>query len=108
MVKRILRVDRGIRSWDEAGFTLPEVMTAMAVSVIVLLANFALLNTANKNFAYTRALTNATNHATDKFAEFKTRLVTTQPASMVRERLTTRSSTWRFPRAARPASRGGR
>ena len=79
MEKRILRSGSWFVQGSEAGFTLPEVMIATAISIVVILANLAVFNVANKNFAYTRAMTNATNHATDKINEFKTKLITSQP-----------------------------
>lgn len=79
MAKRILNDGAGCARLGVGGFTMIEIMTAAVISVMVMLANLAVFNTANKNFAYARALTNATNHATDKINRCKTSLITTQP-----------------------------
>jgi prepilin-type N-terminal cleavage/methylation domain-containing protein len=55
----------------DRGFTLVEVMISMAVTITVLLANLYIFNTVQKNLAFGRATTAATNLATDKIADFR-------------------------------------
>lgn len=60
-------------SWEAAqrGFTMIEVMTAMVITITVMLANIYLFNMAQQNFAQSRAMSAATNLATGKIADFK-------------------------------------
>jgi hypothetical protein len=46
-------------------------MVAMSISVVVLLANIYLFNTAHRDLSVARSVTVATNLATDKVAEFR-------------------------------------
>jgi type II secretory pathway pseudopilin PulG len=78
MVRCLLRPTGRGAAGAQRGFTLIEVMIAMAITITVMLANLYMINTAQKNLAYSRALTDATNLATNKIAEFKARVVTTQ------------------------------
>lgn len=55
----------------ERGFTLVEVITAMAITITVMMANLYLFNTAQRNLAFSRSLTNATNLATNRIADFR-------------------------------------
>lgn len=55
----------------QRGFTLIETMVAMAIGVVVLLANIALINTAHKNLAHAKSITAATDLATSKLADFR-------------------------------------
>jgi prepilin-type N-terminal cleavage/methylation domain-containing protein len=55
----------------ELGFTLIEVMVAMSISIVALLANIYLINTANRDLALARSLTDATNLATNRIADFR-------------------------------------
>jgi hypothetical protein len=107
MAKRILRTASGHLYLGEDGFTLTEVMTAMMISIIVMLANLAIFNVANRNFAYSRALTNATNHATDKINWCKTRLVTTQPCLNGTGSIDTSLVNLSFPASGSPCLTGG-
>ena len=43
----------------------------MAISIVVLLANIYLFNTAHRNLAHARSITDATNLATGKIADFR-------------------------------------
>jgi prepilin-type N-terminal cleavage/methylation domain-containing protein len=70
---RVLR--GGARPGRPGGFTFVEVLIAMAITVAVMLANLALFDTAHRNLAYSRALTEATNLATNRIADFKTMAV---------------------------------
>jgi len=63
------------RRLGDRGFTLVEVMTAMAIGMIALTANLTLFTWAQKDFARSRTLTDATNEATAVLADFKTRTV---------------------------------
>lgn len=56
---------------DAGGFTLIEVMIAMAITIVVMLANLTLFNTAQRNLAHARALTEATNLASGRLADFR-------------------------------------
>jgi hypothetical protein len=60
---------------DERGFTLMEVLMAGLIGVIALTANLAMFNYANRDFAYSRSLTEATNIATNQLADFKTQAI---------------------------------
>lgn len=53
-----------------------EVMAAMAITIIVMLANIYLFDIARKNLAQSKALTTATNLATSKIAELKAEEIT--------------------------------
>jgi prepilin-type N-terminal cleavage/methylation domain-containing protein len=64
---------------SERGYTLVEVMVAMAITLMVMMANLTIFNTAQKNLAYARAMTNATNLATTKIDSFRTRVVSAKP-----------------------------
>lgn len=55
------------------GFTFIETMVAMAMAMIVLLANIFLINTAHRNMARAKVLTDATNLAADTLAALRTR-----------------------------------
>lgn len=55
----------------EQGFTLVEVMIALSISIVVLLANIYLINTTNKSNAQASAISAATNLATSKIADFR-------------------------------------
>ena len=55
----------------EQGFTLIEVMIALAISIAVLFANIYLFNTAHKDLALARSVTSATNLATSRIADFR-------------------------------------
>ncbi len=70
MDRRVLNFG-GRRIAVERGFTMIEVMTAMAITIIVMLANLYLFDIARKNLAQSRALTAATNVATSKIAALK-------------------------------------
>lgn len=70
MGRLVLRSGGGRRAAQQ-GFTLIEVMTAMVITITVMLANLYLFDTARKNLAQSRALTAATNLATNKIAELK-------------------------------------
>lgn len=59
----------------ERGFTLVEVMTAMVIGAIALTANLTMFNYAQKDFARSRTLTDATNLATTTLADFKTKSI---------------------------------
>ena len=54
-----------------AGFTLIETLTAMAITIVVMLANLFLFSTASKNLAAARVLTEATNLATGSLSNFR-------------------------------------
>jgi prepilin-type N-terminal cleavage/methylation domain-containing protein len=69
--RRILSTGGGLPSDAEQGFTFIEVMVAMSISIVVLLANIYLFNTAHKNLALARSITNATNLATGRIADFR-------------------------------------
>lgn len=59
----------------ERGFTLVETMVALSISIVVLLANLFLFNTAQRNLALSRSVTNATNLATNTVAVLKSRTI---------------------------------
>ena len=63
----------------EQGFTLVEVMIALAISIAVLFANIYLFNTAHKELARARSITAATNLATSKIADFRARVMDAPP-----------------------------
>ena len=63
----------------ERGFTLIEVMIALAISIAVLFANIYLFNTAHKELARARSITAATNLATSKIADFRARVMDAPP-----------------------------
>lgn len=65
----------GRRRAGERGFTMLEVLSATMVGMIAFTANLAMFNFAARDFAYSRSLTNATNLATEKMNDFKTRTV---------------------------------
>lgn len=72
MGQRVLTRSRaGSRGAPARGFTLIETMIAMTITIVVMLANLYLFNTAQKNLSQSRALTNATTLATDKIGEFR-------------------------------------
>lgn len=75
MGQRILTGKARRHDTGERGFTLVEVLMAGLVGVIALTANLAMFNYANRDFAYSRSLTEATNIATNQFAYFKTRTI---------------------------------
>lgn len=70
MGRRLLRSGGAPRA-AEQGFTLIEVMAAMAITITVMLANLSLFNTARTNLSRGRAITLATNLATSKISDFK-------------------------------------
>jgi prepilin-type N-terminal cleavage/methylation domain-containing protein len=59
----------------ERGFTLVEIMVAMSISIVALLANLFLFNTASKDLAAARSLTDATNLAMEKIADFRSKTI---------------------------------
>ena len=61
----------GCRATAQQGFTIIEIMTAMVVTITVMLANLYLFNIAHGNLSQSRALTAATNLAAGKVAEFR-------------------------------------
>jgi Tfp pilus assembly protein PilV len=76
MGQRILTTGKSRRhGTGERGFTLVEVMMAGLVGVLALTANLVMFNYANRDFAYSRSLTEATNIATNQFSYFKTRTI---------------------------------
>ena len=75
LVRRILSFRGGLPRAAEQGFTLVETMIAMSISIVVLLANIYLFNTAQKDFALAKSLTEATNLATNRIADFRTRVI---------------------------------
>lgn len=76
---RILSFRGAAPGTSERGFTLVETMVAMSISMVVLLANIYLLNTAHKDFAQARAVTAATNLATGKIADLRARVMDAAP-----------------------------
>lgn len=66
---------RGRRA-SEQGFTFVEILVALSISVVALLANLFLVNNANQNLALARSLTDATNLATNKIASFNAKTIT--------------------------------
>ena len=54
-------------------------MIALSISIIVLLANIYLINTAHKDLARARSITAATNLATSKIADFRARVMDAPP-----------------------------
>lgn len=75
MEERVLTGARARAGAGRRGFTLVEVLTAMLIGVVVLTANLTLFNFAQKDFAFSRSLTDATNLATATLADFKTMTV---------------------------------
>lgn len=71
MGRRVLKAGRGLPADGARGFTLVESIIAMAIGIIVLLANLFLFSTAQKNLAAARVLTEATNLATTTIAGFR-------------------------------------
>lgn len=69
--RRILSIGGGISRAAAQGFTFIEVMIALSISVVVLLANIYLFNTAHRDLALARSITEATNLATSKIADFR-------------------------------------
>jgi len=63
--------ERGPAGVAPGGFTLIEVVIAMAIGLVVMLANLFLFGTASRDLAASRALTDATNLATGKIADFR-------------------------------------
>ncbi len=55
----------------EGGFTLIEIMVAMAITIVMMLANLYLFSTAQKNLSFARSLTQATNLAGRRIDELK-------------------------------------
>jgi len=76
MGRALLSTRGGPPGGAQRGFTLIEIVVAMAVTIVVMLANLTMFNTAQKNLAFSRALTNATNLATGKVDQFKTMTIT--------------------------------
>lgn len=75
MGRRVLNQGGSHRGGAPAGFTLIEIMVAMTISIVALLANLYLFNTAAKDLSLARALTNATNLATTKLGTARTRAI---------------------------------
>jgi Tfp pilus assembly protein PilV len=75
MGQRILTGKAPRHGTGEQGFTLMEVLMAGVVGVIALTANLAMFNYASRDFSYSRSLTEATNIATNQFADFKTKTI---------------------------------
>jgi prepilin-type N-terminal cleavage/methylation domain-containing protein len=73
MGKRLLSTGAGR---GRRGFTLIEVMIAMAISVTIMLANLFIFSFAQRTFSESRSLTDATNLAVEKIARFKTKTIT--------------------------------
>lgn len=69
----------GLSHAAEQGFTLIEVMIALSISIIVLVANISLINRAHKDLARARSITAATNLATSKIADFRARVMDAPP-----------------------------
>jgi prepilin-type N-terminal cleavage/methylation domain-containing protein len=68
----VLSAAGAARARGQRGFTLIEVMAAMAITVVVMMANLSMFDTAQKRLAGGRALTKATNIATERINDFKT------------------------------------
>jgi prepilin-type N-terminal cleavage/methylation domain-containing protein len=75
LVRRILSRRRGHSRAAQRGFTFIEVMIALSISVVVLLANIYLFNTAHRDLALARSITEATNLATGTLAVLKSRTI---------------------------------
>lgn len=75
MVRRKLNFRSGLSRAAERGFTLIETMIAMSIAIIVLLANIYLFNTSQKNFALAKSITEATNLATSRIADFRPQVI---------------------------------
>jgi len=71
VARRVLSCSGEPAGAAERGFTLVEIMIAMSISIVVLLANSYLINIANRDLAVARSLTDATNLATIKIADFR-------------------------------------
>jgi len=71
VARRILRFSSELSRPAEGGFTLVEIVIAMAISIVVLLANSYLINIASRDLAVARSLTDATNLATARIADFR-------------------------------------
>ena len=69
--RRILSARGGPSAPAAQGFSFIEVLIAMSVSIVVLLANIYLFNTAHKDLALARSITTATNLATSRIADFR-------------------------------------
>jgi len=72
MDERVLKTCAAPRRRGERGFTMVEVLTAAMIGVVALIANMTMFATAEKDFAFARQVTDATNLATNQFAAFKT------------------------------------
>lgn len=72
---RILTAGNQCRGGAQHGFTLVETMIAMSISVIVVLANIYLFNTTHRDLSLARTVTQATNLATEKIAEFRAKTI---------------------------------
>lgn len=77
--RRIVSPANGPSHAAEPGFTLIEVMIALSLAIVVLLANIYLINTAHKDLARARSITAATNLATGKIADFRARVMDATP-----------------------------
>ena len=66
----------------EQGFTLIETMIAMSIAIVVLLANIYLFNTAQRDFALAKSVTEATNLATNRIADFRAMSISRPTDSM--------------------------
>jgi prepilin-type N-terminal cleavage/methylation domain-containing protein len=75
LVQRELRCRSGLAKTAECGFTFIEVMIALSISVVVLLANLYLFNIAHRDLALARSITAATNLATGKIADLRARVI---------------------------------
>lgn len=69
--RRILGTPGGLSRFAEQGFTLIESMIALSIAIVVLLANIYLFNTSQKDFAMAKSVTEATNLASSKIADFR-------------------------------------
>lgn len=79
VVRRILSSRTSLTRAAERGFTLIETMIAMSVAITVLLANIYLFNTSQKDFALAKTITEATNLATNRIADFRARVMDASP-----------------------------
>ena len=77
--RRIVSPANGPSHAAEPGFTLIEVMIALSLAIVVLLANIYLINTAHEDLARARSITAATNLATGKIADFRARVMDAEP-----------------------------
>lgn len=76
VVRRILSPRDAPTRVVTQGFTLIETMVALAVAISVLLANFYMYSTSQKDFALAKTITEATNLATNRIADFRAMTIT--------------------------------